>query len=243
MEQTHTPPEPVFHIRAASSALIEGAKRLYGAYTANAHNLNYQGKPCPAWDDLGDSVRSHWCATAAAAMEQWAELNALPPSAPPAMVACFVVDAVEPLNEGFELHARAVAAGDGNQGWSKWTPTAQLRMQITNPTLNDTFAAGQQYLVHFTRNLAEGNREHVPPQKQVPAQGVLSFGQALEVLDAGGAVARAGWNGKGMTLHLQRPDANSKMSLPYLFLHTASGDLVPWTASQTDILATDWIEV
>lgn len=30
------------------------------------------------------------------------------------------------------------------------------------------------------------------------------------------------------------------MTLPYIFMSTAQGDLVPWLASQTDILATDW---
>lgn len=49
-----------------------------------------------------------------------------------------------------------------------------------------------------------------------------------------------GWNGKNMWLALQVPDAHSKMSLPYIYMSTAQGDLVPWLASQTDVLATDW---
>jgi hypothetical protein len=53
-------------------------------------------------------------------------------------------------------------------------------------------------------------------------------------------VARAGWNGKGMHLELQVPDAHSKMTLPYVFMKTAQGDLVPWLCSQTDLLADDW---
>jgi hypothetical protein len=32
------------------------------------------------------------------------------------------------------------------------------------------------------------------------------------------------------------------MTLPYIFIHTVQGDRVPWLASQTDILATDWEE-
>jgi hypothetical protein len=43
-----------------------------------------------------------------------------------------------------------------------------------------------------------------------------------------------------MWLALQSPDANSKMTLPYIYMSTATGDLVPWLASQTDILAVDW---
>lgn len=68
----------------------------------------------------------------------------------------------------------------------------------------------------------------------------FDFGKALEWLRAGMRVHRAGWNGKGMWLELQRPDANSKMSLPYIFMKTADDHRVPWLASQTDMLANDW---
>lgn len=69
----------------------------------------------------------------------------------------------------------------------------------------------------------------------------MNFGQALEALKVGRRVAREGWNGKGMWLALQRPDAHSKMSLPYIYMSTVTGDLVPWLASQTDMLAEDWV--
>ncbi len=68
-----------------------------------------------------------------------------------------------------------------------------------------------------------------------------SIGWAIETLRGGAYVGRMGWNGKGMWLGMQVPDANSKMSLPYIYMCTAQGDLVPWLASQTDILATDWV--
>ena len=68
-----------------------------------------------------------------------------------------------------------------------------------------------------------------------------TFGNALDALRAGKHVARDGWNGKGMWLGLQVPDANSKMTLPYIFMSTVGGDLVPWLASQTDMLAADWV--
>lgn len=68
----------------------------------------------------------------------------------------------------------------------------------------------------------------------------MNFGAALEALKAGKKVTRSGWNGKGMWIHLQVPDAHSKMGLPYLYMRTAQGPLVPWLASQTDVLAEDW---
>lgn len=67
-----------------------------------------------------------------------------------------------------------------------------------------------------------------------------TFGWAVAELKAGRKVTRTGWNGKGMYLELQRPDAHSKMTLPYIFMKTAQGDLVPWLASQTDVLSEDW---
>ena len=66
------------------------------------------------------------------------------------------------------------------------------------------------------------------------------FSWALVALKEGDRVARAGWNGKGQWLALQTPDEHSKMSLPYIYISTVGGDLVPWLASQTDLLADDW---
>ena len=71
----------------------------------------------------------------------------------------------------------------------------------------------------------------------------MNFGQAIEALKQGKRVARTGWNGKGMHLELQRPDAHSKMTLPYIYMYTAQGDNVPWLASQTDMLSEDWVTV
>jgi len=69
---------------------------------------------------------------------------------------------------------------------------------------------------------------------------MLNFGEAIVLLKAGRRVSRSGWNGKGMWLALQVPDPHSKMSLPYIYMKTADGHLVPWLASQTDALAQDW---
>ena len=74
----------------------------------------------------------------------------------------------------------------------------------------------------------------------------MTFGQAIEAMKRGDKVSRAGWNGKGLWLELQAHDANSKMTLPYIFMSypsdakTTPGARVPWLASQTDMLAEDW---
>jgi hypothetical protein len=69
---------------------------------------------------------------------------------------------------------------------------------------------------------------------------IMDFSQALLKLKSGAKISRAGWNGKGMWLNLQVPDANSKMTLPYIYMKTADDKQVPWLASQTDLLAEDW---
>lgn len=76
----------------------------------------------------------------------------------------------------------------------------------------------------------------------------MDFGRALEALKSGKKVVRDGWNGKGMWLELQIPDEHSKMTLPYVYLNYPegsaaypSGARVPWLASQTDLLANDWL--
>ena len=70
-----------------------------------------------------------------------------------------------------------------------------------------------------------------------------SFGNAIYEMKQGAKVAREGWNGKGMYLELQIPDANSKMQQPYIYMSPVDGLLVPWLASQTDMLAEDWVVV
>lgn len=71
----------------------------------------------------------------------------------------------------------------------------------------------------------------------------MDFGEAIRRLKDGKSVTRTGWNGPGQTLTLQKRDEHSKMTLPYIYIKTVQGDLVPWLASQTDMLAEDWYEI
>ena len=69
------------------------------------------------------------------------------------------------------------------------------------------------------------------------------IGWAVKQMLNGSRVSREGWNGPGQSLQIQQSDENSKMTLPYIYITTVQGDLVPWLASQTDILALDWFIV
>lgn len=84
----------------------------------------------------------------------------------------------------------------------------------------------------------------------------MNFGQALEALKQGLKVAREGWNGKGMFLFLVPgstfkvnrapllgiyPEGTEINYCPHIDMKTADNKIVPWLASQTDILAEDWV--
>jgi hypothetical protein len=73
-----------------------------------------------------------------------------------------------------------------------------------------------------------------------------TFGWAVKQMQNGARVRRAGWNGKGMYLFIVlnwtfTDGANDNSpTQPFICLKTVSGSDVPWLASQTDMLATDW---
>jgi hypothetical protein len=79
----------------------------------------------------------------------------------------------------------------------------------------------------------------------------MNFGQAINEAKAGKKVQRAGWNGKGMWVRYVDLNSDKEFRvkeiepcegtwLPFLAMKTAQGQIVPWLASQTDILAEDW---
>lgn len=85
----------------------------------------------------------------------------------------------------------------------------------------------------------------------------FDFGSAIYLMQKGERVMRAGWNGKSMFVYIvpaasYPAQRNAKGVLvgdypndmvpysAYIALKTASGEVVPWTISQSDALATDW---
>lgn len=64
---------------------------------------------------------------------------------------------------------------------------------------------------------------------------------AIRLLKSGKRLSRLGWNGKHQWVEVQWPTEKSKMSLPYIYIRTVNGEMVPWLASQTDLLAEDWV--
>lgn len=82
-----------------------------------------------------------------------------------------------------------------------------------------------------------------------------TIGWAVKEMQDGARVRRAGWNGKDMFLFLvpgSRFEVNRAPLLgiypagtiinyhAHVDMKTATGEIVPWLCSQSDLLATDW---
>ena len=88
----------------------------------------------------------------------------------------------------------------------------------------------------------------------------MDFGKAIEALKDGQRVAREGWNGKGMFLYYvpaasypaQRNERGTMIGVfpddmvpyqAYIAMKTVNDTVVPWLASQSDVLGDDWVLV
>lgn len=85
---------------------------------------------------------------------------------------------------------------------------------------------------------------------------MMDFGAAVRALKAGHKVARTGWNGKGMWLYFVPAASYPAQTLAakehfgemvpylaYIAMKTVDGSVVPWLASQSDVLSEDWENV
>lgn len=83
----------------------------------------------------------------------------------------------------------------------------------------------------------------------------MTFSDALRLVKMGVPVRRAGWNGKGLFIFMvqgssftvNRPPLNELFPegtiidyRGHIDMKTVDGSIVPWVASQTDLLGEDW---
>lgn len=137
----------------------------------------------------------------------------------------------------------------------------ELRTALNGPT-GDLFL---RQIADAALNLAEKshatNEMVLTALERTPPTLPGTFGWVLEGLRVGKRYARTGWNSKGMFLFLVpgspeltvdegRPLAKAGVPvgtqfhyLPHIDLWTANDTVVPWQASQADVLASDWEEV
>jgi hypothetical protein len=86
----------------------------------------------------------------------------------------------------------------------------------------------------------------------------MNFSYALEALKQGARVRRSGWNGPdqfvflvpGSTFIVNRPpllgiypEGTEINYEPHIDIRNQQGTIVPWLASQGDLMANDWEEV
>jgi hypothetical protein len=174
--------------------------------------------------------------------------------------------------ENLELSvAHAMADRVAERGGSGAETGSQVRRAID--ALLDTASAAAPQIVGIPvrddhRDEGQGQAAHAV-DAVFAARGqrsVLDFGAALRALKHGERVARLGWNGKDMWLALscdgsrevpaagfwspanrkwaeQQPNGTAVV-LPSITMKTATGEiLMGWLASQTDMLAEDWVVV
>jgi hypothetical protein len=120
----------------------------------------------------------------------------------------------------------------------------------------DENGADEGYLVEYVDG-GKGNTDHyegyvswspadVFDRAYRPCDG-MTFGQAIESLKAGQKVARKGWNGKGQWLFMipaSHWETTRSLELldgrPWIGIKTVDDCFMPWVASQSDMLVTDW---
>ena len=106
--------------------------------------------------------------------------------------------------------------------------------------------------IDLATDMPISNREQMPPS------GGVSFSGVVYGLKVGRRYARRGWNGKDMFIFLvngsnfnvnREPllsilgEGTNVTYLAHIDMRTADGAIVPWLASQSDMLAEDWGEV
>jgi hypothetical protein len=87
------------------------------------------------------------------------------------------------------------------------------------------------------------------------SSGDLTFGDAIYLMKKGYKLSRKGWNGKSMYIQYfspvahgleeftfldKEPTGTTKPLLPFLMMKTADDMFVPWLASHSDMLSSDW---
>ncbi len=101
--------------------------------------------------------------------------------------------------------------------------------------------------------VADRARNEDAPEHKQPGYG--GIGWAVKQMHNGARLARRGWNGKGLFIFLVQgstfqvnrppllgiyPEGTEINYRPHVDIKNVDGTIVPWNASQSDLLATDW---
>ena len=119
-------------------------------------------------------------------------------------------------------------------GYWCWNPEKETvmmhcRVQDTDKGQEPVLDIRETQRVEYTLQNILSDEWVIADESNTPVLGgeaTFNFGDAIKYLKRGLKVARKGWN-----------------LLPWIGLKTANGKFVPWQASQTDMLADDWVFV
>ncbi|WP_260338585.1 DUF2829 domain-containing protein [Levilactobacillus parabrevis] len=132
-----------------------------------------------------------------------------------------------------------------------------------SPTENHCYRDLERWLADKKKRERRAEKHGAFSLDKNKEEAIMNFGEALEALRHGKKVAREGWNGKGMfiyfesgtlitpdkirnlTLAKSTPDSQKYINInPHIDMKSADGSIVVgWLASQTDVLAYDWVVV
>ena len=153
------------------------------------------------------------------------------------------ISEAEPANR-YELHSGGHITKKCSEEWTK--DEAEI--------LKQPFNVKAGYAVRYADGYESWSPKDVFNEAYRPTD-CMNFGLAIEAAKKGAKITRRGWNGKGMFLYYvpegrypARTDAAKSIATEdgkvdygaYIAMKTAQGNVVPWLASQTDILADDW---
>ncbi len=167
-------------------------------------------------------------------------------------VACFKDDTVAILGSGREVDTKGYFAIGGSRasravehGDMCVSTYAGRMIFVIKQAFNEDFTFDRPASVEDDAVEPDTLREGLgmPPIDDADVGRVVvpigSFGFTIRELLMGNKMYRKGWNGKDMWIELQVPDDHSKMTQPYIYINTPQM-LIPWLASQSDMLANDW---
>lgn len=142
-------------------------------------------------------------------------------------------------------------------GYWYWNPekeTIMIQCRPQDGNQGELLDIRETQMVEYTTMNLLSDEWVVADEKNCPVLGgkaTFSFGEAIKYLKRGMKVAREGWNGKGMYL-FRSPKLGCQIYSEYtgkeindlqefIVMKTADDNLVSWLASQTDMLAEDWM--
>jgi hypothetical protein len=152
------------------------------------------------------------------------------------------------------IMAKSMSRGDYNK-YREWQLPSDERYNDEGYLVEYEPRPGEESNVQGHKGYVSWTPKQVFNDAYHSVDGNLPFGLALELAKQGFSIARSGWNGKGLKVAVQQPLEGLDMSLPYLYMQYPSTPAsnnapsshinakVPWLASQTDLLNSDWYVV